>query len=101
MFQCHFLVIYTTANLDSAADLLTWLHQGFIKRWITHEIEKTITINRGRTKGSTHWDRCGLEHQQLRPHRAQQVQLLCLYHLQDLFHHEHCQDQQDLSELMS
>ena len=57
--------------------------------------------NRGRTKGSTHWDRCGLEHQQLRPHRAQQVQLLCLYHLQDLFHHEHCQDQQDLSELMS
>ena len=46
MFQCHFLVIYTTANLDSAADLLTWLHQGFIKRWITHEIEKTITINK-------------------------------------------------------
>ena len=60
-----------------------------------------IQINRGRTKGSTHWDRCGLEHQQLRPHRAQQVQLLCLYHLQDFFHHEHCQDQQDLSELMS
>ena len=57
--------------------------------------------NRGRTKGSTHRDRCGLDPRQLRPHRAQQVQLLCLDRLQALPHHEHCQNQLDLSELVS